>query len=130
VVVTPEIAAWAFSACIAGLTVFQLALAAGAPWGHLAMGGRFPGRFPPAMRVSALVQVAIYAVMAAVVFARAGIALEGWRDVSRIGAWIVVAVSAVAVVLNLITPSKWERILWVPVAVVMLAAALRVALAD
>ena len=32
-----------FATLIAVSTFFQLALAAGAPWGHLAMGGRYPG---------------------------------------------------------------------------------------
>ena len=36
--------------------LFQIALAAGMPWGHLAMGGRYPGKFPPNMRVGAVIQ--------------------------------------------------------------------------
>ena len=55
------------------LRVHELALAAGAPWGEYAMGGAFPGQFPPALRAAALVQVAILAVWAAVVLARAGL---------------------------------------------------------
>jgi hypothetical protein len=120
-VISPQIAAWIFGACIVVLALFQLALALGAPWGSLAMGGRFPGRFPPAMRVAALVQIAIYA--------RAGIALPDLFEISRIVVWVVVALMAVAVLLNLITPSRWERRLWAPAAAVMLAASLRVALA-
>ena len=112
------------------LAVFQLALAAGAPWGHLAMGGRFPGRLPPAMRVAALVQIVLYVLIAMLVFARAGLALPEWLEVSRTAIWAVVALMGVAVVLNLITPSRWERILWAPVALVMFAASVRIALAD
>mgnify|MGYP003407364177 FL=1 len=126
----PDIAAWVFGALIAGLALFQLALAAGAPWGSLAMGGRYPGRFPPPMRVAALVQIAIYALMAIVVFVRAGMLLPDWVEPSRIAVWAVVGLSAMAVVLNLITPSKWERRLWAPVAILMLATSLRVALAG
>jgi hypothetical protein len=39
------------------LTVlFQLALACGAPWGHLAMGGgKYPGVFPVPLRIAAVV---------------------------------------------------------------------------
>ena len=36
--------------------LFQLALAAGAPWGGVAMAGKYPGRWPAPMRVAALVQ--------------------------------------------------------------------------
>jgi hypothetical protein len=125
-----HIAAWIFGALLAMLVLFQLALAAGAPWGSLAMGGRYPGRFPPAMRVAALVQIVIYALMAAVVFVRAGMLLPEMFEASRIAVWAVVGLSAVAVVLNLITPSKWERRLWAPVAIVMFATSLSVALAQ
>lgn len=122
------VAAWVFAAFLTVLLLFQLALAAGAPWGSLAMGGRFPGRFPPAMRIAALLQIAVYGLLGAVVLARAGLILPELFDVSRIAIWVVVCVMGLAVVLNLITPSKWERRLWAPVAFVMLAAALRVAL--
>jgi hypothetical protein len=126
--IAASIAPWIFAAVLAVLVLFQLALAAGAPWGSLAMGGRFPGKFPPSMRIAALVQVAIYGLMGAIVFARAGLALPDWLDISRIAIWFVVGVSALAVVLNLATPSKWERRLWAPVAILMFAASLRVAL--
>jgi len=82
------------------------------------------------MRIAALVQIAVYALMAAVMFARAGLALPEWAEMSRWAAWVVVAVSGVAVLLNLVTPSKWERMLWAPVAIVMLATSLDVALSG
>ncbi|MDP3738421.1 MAG: hypothetical protein Q8R02_13590 [Hyphomonadaceae bacterium] len=112
------------------LVLFQLALAAGAPWGALAMGGRYPGRFPPAMRVAALVQVVLYGAMGAIVFARAGLLLPELFTVSHVAVWVVVALMAVAVVLNVITPSKWERRLWAPVALVLLATSVVVALGE
>ncbi len=124
-----EIAAWIFAAVLAVLVLFQLALAGGAPWGALAMGGRYPGRFPPQMRVAALVQIVIYGLMGVVVFVRAGLVLPDMFEASRIAIWVVVALMGVAVVLNLITPSKWERRIWAPVAIVLFAAGLRVALA-
>jgi uncharacterized membrane protein len=54
--------------------------------------------------------------------------LPGWFDVSRTAIWVVVGVVGLAVVLNMITQSKWERRLWAPVAFAMMAAALRAAL--
>jgi hypothetical membrane protein len=127
-VIGPQVSAWVFGVLTAVLALFQLALALGAPWGHLAMGGRYPGRFPPPMRIAALAQVAINLALAAIVFARAGVALPELFDISRIGIWIVVAVMALAVVLNLITPSRWERRLWAPVAIPLLASSVHVAL--
>jgi hypothetical protein len=129
-VISPGIAASVFIALLSVLALFQMALAAGAPWGALAMGGRYPDRFPPAMRVAAIVQVAVYALLGAIVLSRAGLALAEWSGFSRAAVWGVVGLMGVAVVLNLITPSKWERRLWAPVAILMFAASLIVALAD
>jgi len=73
------------------VVLFQLALALGAPWGAMAMGGKFPVRLPSTMRIAALAQ-------------------------------------AVSAILNMITPSKRERMLWAPVSVVFLVCATCVAL--
>lgn len=99
---------------------FQIALAAGAPWGEFAMGGAFPGQFPPELRVAAVVQAALLAGMAAVVLARAGVILPRWRRASRWLIWFVVGFSALSFVLNLITPSAGERLLWAPTAFLLL----------
>lgn len=125
---TVEIAAWIFLALLSVLMLFQLALVVGASWGSLAMGGRFPGRLPPAMRVAAVVQIVIYGVIGVVIASCAGIDLPEWREVSRVAVWAVVALMAVALVLNLITPSKWERRIWAPVALGLFASSLVVAL--
>lgn len=49
------LAALAYVLATIVVVAFQVLLALGAPWGSNAMGGRFPGRFPPAMRVLAVV---------------------------------------------------------------------------
>jgi hypothetical protein len=107
------------------VALFQLALALGAPWGHLAMGGRYPGRFPAGARVGAVVQGALNLGFAVIVLGRAGLvtpAPPNWLF------WVVVAASAIAAVLNLITPSIPERRLWGPVSLVMLICVVRVAI--
>ena len=110
------------------VVLFQFALALGAPWGHLAMGGKFPGRFPPAMRVAAVVQALVLSALAGVVVARSGWALPGWSGVAGWLIWVVVGVSFVSLAMNSITPSRWERILWAPVAGGLFISALWVAL--
>lgn len=124
---TPTIAARVFAGLIAVVAGFQLALALGAPWGRFAMGGAFPGAFPPAMRVAAVVQIGVLVAAALVVLSRAGLAMASWRAASRWLVWVIVALLAVSVVLNLITPSAVERMLWAPVATVLFLTALRVA---
>jgi hypothetical protein len=123
--VSPHTAARIFALLTGVVVLFQLALTIGAPWGRYAMGGAFPGTYPPAMRVAALVQAAVLAGVAAVILARAR---RSSRLGLRVSAWIVVALLAAAVVLNLITPSPLERLIWAPVAIALFATALRVAL--
>ena len=104
----------------AAVVAFQIALAAGAPWGEYAMGGSFPGQFPPALRIAAIIQAALLVALAAVILARAGLLLPGWSRVSRWLAWLVVAFAAVSLVLNLLTPSAGERAIWAPTALLLL----------
>jgi cell shape-determining protein MreD len=106
---------------------FQIALAAGVPWGEYAMGGAFPGQFPPELRVAAVVQAVILALLALVVLARAGVALTNWSRTSRWAIWVVVVFSAISLVLNTITPSPRERAIWMPVALIMLICSITVA---
>ena len=113
-----------------GVIAFQIALALGAPWGAYAMGGAFPGQFPPGLRVAAVVQAVILAGWALVVLARAGITLPQWSRTSRRLVWVVVAFSALSLVLNLITPSARERAIWAPVALIMLICSVIVAVSK
>ena len=115
-----RMAALLYTIISSGVVVFQVALAAGAPWGEFAMGGAFPGQFPPALRIAALIQAALLFGMALIVLARADLILPRWSRVSRGLAWFVAAFSAVSLVLNLITPSASERTIWAPVAFLLL----------
>ena len=121
-------AAILYAVLSAGVVAFQFALAAGAPWGAYAMGGAVPGQLPPALRIGVLAQAALNIGMAAIVLARAGLILTGWARVGRWLIWVVVAVTAMSLVLNLITPSAGERAIWVPVLLVLLASSLVVAI--
>lgn len=121
-------AAIIFALVALGVVAFQFALALGAPWGAYAMGGSFPGTFPPAMRVAAVVQALVIGLIAVVVLARAWLVLSEWQPASTWAIWIAVAFSGISVVLNAISPSGGERKLWVPVTIVLLASSLVVAL--
>jgi hypothetical protein len=120
-------AALGYTGITAGVAVFQLALALGAPWGSYAMGGAFPGQYPTFMRIEALFGAALLAVMAGVVLSRAGLALPRLSRASRWLVWIIVAYGVVGLVLNLISPSGGERAIWTPVALVLLACSFVVA---
>jgi hypothetical protein len=124
-----RVAALGYAALSSVVALFQLALALGVPWGAYAMGGAFPGQYPPAMRVEALFGIAILGLMAAVVLSRAGLTLPKWSRASRWLIWVIVAYGVLGLVLNLITPSGGERLIWAPVAFVLLTCSLVVATA-
>jgi hypothetical protein len=109
---------------------FQLALALGAPWGAYAMGGVSPGRYPPVLRTGAVIQALLILLMALVVLARAGLALNRWYNQSRWLIWLVVGMSSLTLALNTISSSAGERRIWVPVALVQLASSFLVAVAK
>ena len=124
----PAAAAIAFAATTALVVAFQAALALGAPWGAYAMGGAIRGRMPPPLRVAAVVQGLLLIGVALIVLADAALVSVGLVNEWRWLAWIPVAVSAIAVVLNGSTRSRGERRIWLPVSLVLLVSSLAVAL--
>ena len=125
----PAVAAIVFALATAIVIAFQVALALGAPWGRYAMGGAYPGQFPPRLRVGAVIQAGLLAVLALIVLGDAGLVLPELSADYPWLIWVAVAFSAVSVVLNAITRSAVERRIWLPFAIVMLVSSLAVALA-
>jgi len=124
---TPRLSSKIFALLILVVVAFELALALGAPWGRVAMGGGVAGALPPRLRLAALAQIVVLGLSALVILHRVGWALPFLRISHRWPAWIVVGLFAVAVVLNTITPSGWERAIWLPVALGLFLTALHVA---
>ena len=105
---------------------FQICLAAGAPWGHLANGGRWPGRFSPALRLGALGQGAILAFMGLAMAHRGGILhpeATGWPAGSWTF-WAALGMTLMTTLANLATPSVPERRLWGPLTLALSVCAL------
>ena len=105
----------------AGVIAFQLGLALGMPWGALAMGGAYPGTYPPEMRVVAVAAALLLAGFAGLVL------LAARGTVARAWLWPLAGLLGLGLALNLISPSAGERALWAPVVAVMLACTVRVA---
>jgi hypothetical protein len=124
------LAAKVFLALTCVVIAFQLALATGAPWGELTMGGAVRGQLPPRMRVIAFGSALLLSGFGAIVAARAELAFPRWRHTSRWLIWVVVAYSITGVGLNALTPSPRERALWLPVAIVLAICAVVVARGD
>jgi hypothetical protein len=108
--------------------LFQLALALGAPWGEYAMGGRFPGKFPPQMRIAALFQIIVLGVLAVIVLSASGLAFEQFYNFARTAIWFVVAFFVLGSIMNLATKSKDERRIWGPVNILLLLLSIYVAI--
>ena len=115
-----EVSALVYLAATAIVVGFQLLLALGAPWGAYAMGGSFPGRLPPFMRVLAVVQAVVLGLLAIVVLSAAGLLVPELAGGAPWPIWVVVAVTAVGVTLNLASRSPGARRIWMPVSAVLL----------
>lgn len=114
-----------------GVGGFQIGLALGQPWGHLAMGGAFEGVFPPEIRIAAAVQAALFVLMAGHMARGAGLWVRPFGLFGKLGkafGYVIVALMGVSVVLNAITPSAQERLLWLPVALGLFLSALMIML--
>ncbi len=122
------VAAFVFTILVFLAVFFQFCLVAGLPWGRLTMGGRHPGTLPSKMRWAAGLQALLLAGLALIVMSRAGLVLATWRSFTKSGVWVVVAICVVSLVMNLVTPSPWERRIWAPVAFMMTVCATVVAL--
>ena len=110
------------------VVLFQLGLVAGKAWGEYTMGGRYPGRLPAVMRLAALVQAVVLAVLAAIVLDAAGLLGLDWTAQTEWLPFVPVAVSALSLVLNASSRSEPERRTWTPVAIVLLVSSLAVAI--
>lgn len=121
------IAAYVYLVLSAVVVAFQVALVFGAPWGAYTMGGGNPGSLPPGGRGAAAAQALVLVLLTAVVMARAGLGFPGLRGPSPWLAWAAVSVLSLSLVGNLLSTSHGERMVWVPVLVLMLGSAVLVA---
>lgn len=127
---TPSLAALIFCTLFAGLAVFQLALALGAPLGRFAWGGGH-ARLPTGYRIGSVISIALYALFCAIVTERAGLAtLLPVRGISDIGIWVVTGYLGLGIVMNAISRSKPERYTMTPLVIVLFAMSLIVALSP
>lgn len=121
------IAARIFATFTVVAILFEIALAAGMPWGEFAWGGNYSGVLPTDMRVASVVQAFLLLALILVVLIRAGLIFPAWQPISKKLVWAVVTYCALGVIANAITPSFWERIIWLPVLTICFASSLVVA---
>lgn len=114
-----QIAAILYALIVVPIVLFQFCLVFGAPWGQFTQGGQYEGPLPIAGRVAALLSVPILLCMGASITSAAGLAPNwtGWT------AYVAIAMQALSTMLNWITPSRKERLLWGPITSIMLVIA-------
>lgn len=107
------------------LVVFQLALAAGAPWGAAAWGGQHQGVLPGRLRVaSAVVGVVVYPLVIMVLLAGAGLWELAWPDPGRTTLWAFSGFFGVGTLMNAVSRSKIERLWAIPALVIAICGAI------
>ena len=107
--------------------LFQGCLAAGLPWGKASMGGKYPGKYPPKMRMVAVINMILLSFIATIVLSEADLMFPQLKTISGIGIWFVVIFFFIGTIMNTITPSKIERI-WAPVALIQMTTSIIVAI--
>ena len=98
---------------------FHVLLSAGAPWGAFAWGGSRTGVLPKKLRIASAASAAFWIAMAIIVADYGEVISAGIdRSVALLVIRILTALLAIGTVLNLMSPSKKEKLLWTPVAAV------------
>lgn len=120
-------AARLFILLTAGAVLFQIALVFGLPWGELAWGGAHVGTLPDHLRAASVISALVLTMFGLIVSVRAGLILSGWMRIARKLVWVVVVYAGLGVIANAITPSAWERIIWLPVCIALLISSIVVA---
>ncbi|MDI2098304.1 hypothetical protein [Ruicaihuangia caeni] len=118
----------AFVAVIGLLTLFQAALALGAPWGRAAWGGQHAGVLPTGYRIGSAVSILVYGFIAVIALARADVVDVLPDGFAQVAMWVVFGFLALGVVMNAISRSRIERAVMTPVALVLAVLALLIAL--
>lgn len=104
---------------LGGLTIFQLALVAGMPWGRFAWGGQHDV-LPPKLRIGSVVSVALYVVFGYAALAKASVVPTMVSETfTSVSVWVLTAYFALGVAMNAISRSKPERLVMTPVALLL-----------
>lgn len=113
---------------LAGLTLFQIALIAGAPLGRYAWGGTHTV-LPLNLRIGSLVSILLYGLFSIIVLSKAElISFLSHSAIINVGIWVLAAYFFAGIFLNAISRSKPERNLMTPLVLVLAIATTLVAL--
>ncbi len=124
-----RVAAMAAAICFLVIAAFQVALVLGAPLGRAAWGGAYDEQLPMGLRIASGVAAGVWVLAALIVLGRAGFRVVRLPiGVLRWGTWVLVGLLFVGALMNVASSSGWERFGWGPLALILVALCLFVAL--
>lgn len=107
-----------YATAMLAIAFFQVALILGAPLGRYTQSGQHEGALPLSGRIIAAVSIPVVLLQGLAILSAAGFPGLGWPVWTG---WVALAVTGVSTVLNWITPSKPERMVWGPIMLVLSA---------
>lgn len=123
-----ELSAWIVVLALGLVSLFQIALIAGAPMGEYAFGGQNPGKLPTKFRIGSVFTLAIYVGIIGHMLAQLGILPKMLpAGLNSAANWAIFGLNLLSLVMNAISRSKKERDMWVPVALLLSVASYFVA---
>jgi len=103
----------------AGMSVFQLLLVLGLPFGRLAYGGKYE-KLPSKMKIISLIGIVIFIFTSLSVLERAEIIIifNNLMFVTVV-VWIIAVYLAFITIMNAISKSKWEKLIMTPISLTL-----------
>jgi len=102
-----------------GMSIFQLLLVLGLPFGRLAYGGKYE-KLPSKMKITSLISIVIFIFASLSVLERAEIIiiLNNPMFVTAF-VWIIAVYLAFNTLMNAISKSKWEKLIITPISLTL-----------
>lgn len=98
---------------------WQIALILGAPLGEYTMGGQEKGELSPKKKKLALISLILALFYIFNILSEAGLIFTNFKFVTNYTIWCVLFLNFLTLIGNTITKSKKERILWLPITLLM-----------
>jgi hypothetical protein len=102
-----------------GMSVFQLLLVIGLPFGRLAYGGKYE-KLPSKMKITSLIGIVIFIFASLSVLERAEIIIIFNNPMFvTVFVWIIAVYLAFNTLMNAISKSKWEKLIMTPISLTL-----------
>jgi len=101
------------------MSIIQLLLALGLPYGRLAFGGKYE-KLPTRMRIFSVIAIIIFVFASISILERAGIIIIFNNPIFiAVFIWIIAIYLAFNTLLNAISKSKWEKVIMTPISLIL-----------